>query len=83
MARRMENTCTRCANGTGVVAAVAIIASRSFRRESRSVDSSVDGGGMRFSVEVFGARWAAGGLEVASFERLKGRDASAASRSFP
>lgn len=84
MARRMEKTFTRCENSIGVVFAVARVASRSFRRESRSVDSSADGAGTRLSAEVdLGVGWAPGGFEVASFERLTGRDASAASSSLP
>lgn len=65
-----------------VFEAVARTASRSLRRDRRSVDSSVDGGGTPrcAGVDVEG-RWAAGGLEVASFEALVGREASAASRS--
>lgn len=62
--------------------AVAKTASRSLRRDRRSVDSSVDGGGTPRCAGIDAeARWAAGGFEVASLEALVGREASAASRS--
>lgn len=83
MDRRIEKTCTRCENSAGVVVAVARTASRSFRRERRSADSSVDGGGTPFCAGFnFKGDREAGGLEVASFEELVGREPNAASRSF-
>lgn len=62
---------------------VAKTASRSLRSDKRSVDSSVDGGGMplRAGSDFKGER-EAGGLEVASLDELVGREAWAASRSF-
>lgn len=47
------------------------------------MDSSVDGDGTPFCGGCnFKGDWEAGGLEVASFEGLVGREANAASRSF-
>lgn len=79
----MEKTWILCENAVETVAAVARTASRSLRSESRSVDSSVAGGGMPLRAGFdFKGDWRAGGLEVASFDELFGRDACAASRSF-
>lgn len=79
----MEKRWTRCENSVGVAVAVARTASRSFRRESKRVDSSADGGGTPFCAEGLNFKddREAGGLEVASLEGLVGRDANAASRS--
>lgn len=84
MESRMENTWTRCENPIGTVAAVASTASRSFRSDRRSVDSSAAGGGVPLCLCAgfdFKVDWVAGGLEVASLDELVGREAWAASRS--
>lgn len=73
---------TRWINSMGVSLAVASMASRSFRSESKSVDSSDDADGMLLSTAFrFVEGRAAGGFEVASFEALVGMDMNAAPRS--
>lgn len=79
----MENMWTRWVKSIGVFEAVARVASRSLRSESRRVDNSDEGGGMLLSAGFrFEEGRAAGGFEVASFEALVGRDVKAALRSF-
>lgn len=81
MEMRTEQTWTFCANDGGVVDAVARIASRSFRRARRQVESSTEVDGPAPTPVLFVELGPEGGFLVASDEGFVGREVIAASRS--